>query len=105
SDLVNGIIEFFRGLGPARLATMAAVGASLVAFFFFITMHLTAPKMALLYADLDAADSTKIQQKLDAQSIPYRLNSDGSTILVPEDKVHELRMSIAQDGALGGSSV
>lgn len=102
---MNGIIEFFRGLGPARLATMAAVGASLVAFFFFITMHLTAPKMALLYADLDAADSTKIQQKLDAQSIPYRLNSDGSTILVPEDKVHELRMSIAQDGALGGSSV
>ncbi|MBW7836691.1 MAG: flagellar M-ring protein FliF [Sphingomonadales bacterium] len=102
---MNGIIEFFRGLGPARLATMAAVGASLVAFFFFITMHLTAPKMALLYADLDAADSAKIQQKLDAQSVPYRLNSDGSTILVPEDKVHELRMSIAQDGALGGSSV
>lgn len=102
---MNGIVDFFRSLGPAKLATMAIVGMSLIGFFFYITMHLAAPKMALLYTDLDPADSAKIIQKLEAQSIPYQTGADGNTILVPEDKVLDVRMAVAQDGVLTTSSV
>src|SRR5690606_36464923 len=105
SDPVNGVVDFFRSLGPAKLASMAIVGASLIGFFFYITMHLAAPKMSLLYTDLDAADSAKIVEKLQAQGIPYQTSSDGATILVPEDEVLKVRMAIAKDGVLSSSSV
>lgn len=102
---MNGIVDFFRSLGPAKLATMAIVGASLIGFFFYITMHLAAPKMSLLYTGLDAADSAKIVEKLQAQGIPYQTGQDGATVLVPEDKVLQVRMAVAKDGVLSSSSV
>lgn len=102
---MNGLVQLFRGLGPTRILTMAVVGAGLIAFFLFITLRLAAPKMTLLYTDLDMGDSAKIVSKLQSMSIPYQLSEDSSTILVPGDKVLELRMGIAQDNLIGGGSV
>lgn len=102
---MNGLIEFFRNLGPVRLASMAAVGVALVAFFSFITLRLASPELSLLYTDLDVADSTKVVRKLDDLGIAYQVSGDGGTILVPEDKVLEMRMAIAQEGLVGGASV
>ncbi len=102
---MNGFVDFFRGLGPARLAAMAAVGASLIAFFFFITLRLATPKMALLYSDLDMGDSAKIVTKLQTLSIPYQASQDGATILIPEDRVLDTRMAIAQENLVGSGSV
>lgn len=102
---MNGVIQFLRSLGPVKIASMAAVGIALIAFFFFITTRLASPNLSLLYTDLDMADSTKVVQKLDELGIPYRVSGDGSTILVPEDKVLEMRMAVAQEGLVGGASV
>ncbi|MEX1147773.1 MAG: flagellar basal-body MS-ring/collar protein FliF [Sphingomonadales bacterium] len=102
---MNEIIQFFRNLGPVRLAAMATVGFALIAFFAFITMRLTTPSMSLLYTDLDLADSTRIVQSLDSAGVSYRVSGDGATILVPEDRVTEMRMAVAQEGMIGGASV
>src|SRR5690606_1289283 len=75
------------------------------AFFLFITLRLAAPKMTLLYTDLDMGDSAKIVAKLQSMSIPYQLSDDSSTILVPSNRVLELRMNIAQENLIGGGSV
>jgi len=84
---------------------MAAVAMTLIAFFIFITTRLTSPDFSLLYTDLDMADSTKVVQKLNDLGIPYRVSGDGGTILVPGDKVLEMRMAVAQEGLVGGASV
>lgn len=102
---VNGLVQFFRGLGTTRLLMMAGVCAALIAFFLFITLRLAAPKMTLLYTDLDMGDSAKIVAKLQSMSIPYQLSDDSSTILVPSNRVLELRMNIAQENLIGGGSV
>lgn len=102
---MNGLIQFFRGLGPARLAAMGAVSAGLIAFFLFISLRLAAPTMTLLYTDLDMADSVKVSQKLQTMSVPFRVSEDGATILVPEDRVLALRMAIAQENLIDGGSV
>lgn len=102
---MNDLIQFFRNLGPARLAAMAAVGVALIAFFAFIIMRLTTPNLSLLYTDLDITDSTRIIEMLNSSGVPYRVSSDGSTILVPEDRVLDTRMAVAQDGLVDGASV
>lgn len=102
---VNGISDLFRALGPARLGAIAAVGLGLIGFFFFISMRLSTPQMAMLYNGLDMTDSAAIVSKLEAAAVPYQIGNDGATILVPEDKVLRLRMTMAEQGIPAGGSV
>ncbi|VAV98449.1 hypothetical protein MNBD_ALPHA01-262, partial [hydrothermal vent metagenome] len=93
---MNGLAEFFRTLGPARLAAMATVAAITIGFFVFLSLRLSTPNMSLLFSGLDLSDSSKIVQTLEAQAIPYKLMGDGSTILVPDDQVNRIRISVAE---------
>jgi len=103
---VNGLAEFFRTLGPARLAAMATVAAIVIGFFILIITRVTTPNMALLFSGLDPADSAKIVQRLESQNIPYKLTGNGGSIMVPEDQVLRLRVDIAGQGlASGGGSI
>jgi len=102
---VNGLAEFFRTLGPARLAAMATVAAITIGFFVFLSIRLSTPNMALLFSGLDLADSSRIVQSLEAQAIPYELVGDGSTILVPDDQVNRIRISVAEQGLTSGGSL
>ncbi|MCF6215646.1 MAG: flagellar M-ring protein FliF [Emcibacter sp.] len=102
---MNGLAEFFRTLGPARLAAMATVAAITIGFFVFLSIRLSTPNMALLFSGLDLADSSRIVQNLEAQAIPYELVGDGSTILVPDDQVNRIRISVAEQGLTSGGSL
>ncbi len=102
---MNGLAEFFRTLGPARLAAMATVAAITIGFFIFLSIRLSTPNMSLLYSGLDLSDSSKIVQSLEAQAIPYKLVGDGSTILVPDNQVSRIRISVAEQGLARGGSL
>ena len=45
---VQGLIEFLKSLGAARIAAMAAVTVALVGFFAFLILRVTAPAMSAL---------------------------------------------------------
>ena len=53
---------------------------------------------AILYADLDYSEAADITTRLAGMGIPYKLTEDASTILVPNDKVRDLRLSLAGEG-------
>jgi len=88
-----------------RLIAMGVVTAGLIAFFSYMTLQFTSQPMSLLYADLDMSDSSEILSKLEAMNIPYQLQGDGSTILVPQDQARRLRMSLAEQGIPAGGAV
>jgi len=58
---------------------------------------------AVLYSGLPTEEAAAITQKLDADRTTYKLSSDGTTILVPTDRVQKTRMSLAVAGVLQGS--
>ena len=80
---LNSFLGTFRSLGPAKLATIAAIGAGLIAFFIFLSTRLATPELALLYAELDGQDSGRIASILDDRQVEYELSADGSRIMVP----------------------
>ncbi len=84
---------------------MGVVTAGLIAFFTYMTMQFTSQPMSLLYADQDMTDSGEILTKLDAMKIPYQLQGDGSTIMVPQDQARRLRMMLAEQGIPAGGTV
>lgn len=99
------MLEALRSFGVARAGAMAGVTAALLGFFLYVTNELTAPPMSLLFSGLDPRDSAEIVAKLDALAVSYRLEGDGTTILVPKDRALRLRMEMAGDGLPSGGSV
>jgi flagellar M-ring protein FliF len=102
---VNGLVEFVRALGAARIAAMVAVTVALIGFFVIVGMRLTAPSMAPLFTELSLEDSNRVVKELESQGIPYELRGDGSTILIPKDQVTRARMRLAEGGLPRGGSV
>jgi len=102
---VNAFLQTLRNLGPARLAAIVIVTASLLGFFGFIMTRITASPLALLYTQLDQADAGAIVQKLDSMKVPYQVDANGSLIRVPSDQVGKLRMMLSGDGLPKGGSV
>jgi flagellar M-ring protein FliF len=102
---VQGFFDFVKSLGAARLAAMAAVTLSLIGFFSFVMIRMTTPQMVPLFTDLALDDSAAIVKDLDRQAITYEIKGNGTSILVPKEKVGRLRMKLAESGLPKGGGV
>jgi flagellar M-ring protein FliF len=94
-----------RSMGVAKLGAMAGLTAAIAGFFMYVMGWMTEAPKALLFSGLDPRDSSEIATRLDAMKVPYELQGDGATILVPSDQVLKLRMQFAGDGVPAGGSV
>ena len=102
---VQGLADFFKSLGAARMAAMAAVTVTLIGFFAILMARVTAPQMTPLFTDLSFEDSSAIIKDLERQGIPYEMKNDGAIVLVPKDKVPRLRMKLAESGLPKGGGI
>jgi len=84
---------------------MVAVTATLLGFFAFVILRVTAPVMTTLFTDLSPEDSSGVVKELERQAIPFELRNEGAAILVPKDKVTRLRMKLAEGGLPKGGGV
>jgi len=95
---LQSFTEFLNRLGLARVAAMAVVAVMLLGFFAFLMLRMSSPNMAPLYNGLSLEDSSAITKELQTQNVPFELQGDGDTILVPRDQVTSIRMTLAGDG-------
>ena len=102
---MNPFMQTLNNLGPARLGAIVIVGLGILGFFIYLTTRLSAPNMELLYADLQTTDAASIAKKLDDLKIPYKVDSSGTKIMVPQEQVGKLRMQMAQAGLPTGGSI
>jgi flagellar M-ring protein FliF len=102
---VGGFSNLLKSLGLVRLLTLAVVAASLLGFFAYIGMRMTAEPMALLFSDVAPEDAGKMGTTLDAMNVPYELRGNGGMIYVPESQVLKLRVALAAKGLPAGGTV
>ena len=60
---------------------------------------------SLLYGKLDDGEAAKVIAALDDAKVPYKIGAGGSSILVPADKVYQVRMQMAGKGIPQGEGV
>ncbi len=89
-------IQTLKNLGTARLAAMGGVLVFLMGFLIYLATHLGSTEMAVLFNELDPADTKKIMAQLDEQNIPYRLYKNGTEIHVPAADTLKLRVQLAE---------
>jgi flagellar M-ring protein FliF len=99
------VLGALRQLGLARLLVLSATGLTLVAFFAYLLLRAIEPPYTLLYGGLELDDSAQIVSRLEAMGVPFRLQGDGSAILVPGDQALRLRMTLAEENLPRGGTV
>lgn len=97
--------ETLKSLGVARLGAMAGITAALFGFFAYLMTGMSQAPMSLLFAGLDPKDSTEIVKQLESARVPFKVEGDGSTIMVASEQALRLRMDFAGKGLPSGGNV
>jgi flagellar M-ring protein FliF len=93
----------WTGLARAQQVLLLAVGLLVPALFFVGSQWVSDGQYVPLFASLGAEDAGAIVNQLKASKTPYRIGGNGDQILVPADRVAELRLRMAVQGLpLGG---
>ena len=95
---MDNFTQLINRIGLPRLAAMATVAVLMLGFFAFLIMRAQTPNMAPLYTGLSLEDSSAILTELQTLNIPYELQGDGDTILIPRAQITTTRMSLAGSG-------
>ena len=102
---MDQLLGFLQRFGIGRLATIIGVSAGVAAALFALVLNFGSQPKALLYSNLDLKEASSITQALDQAGIKYEAKGDGSTIMVPRDKVASTRLMLSGKGLPTSGSV
>jgi flagellar M-ring protein FliF len=102
---IRRLIEPFLALSSGKQMLIASVVfLSAVAFAVLIFLA-NKTDYRPLFTNLTSEDAGEIVKKLKDAKTPYQITADGKGILVPSDKVYELRLTLASEGIPQGGGV
>ena len=97
--------NLFKSISIGKRIALLIIAVGFVAGFVFLMNWAGNPEFHPLYTNLDANDAGTILNRLKEQKIHYRLSANGSTILIPQEKIYEIRMELASEGLPHGGSI
>ncbi len=98
NDTINQLLNPVRSLPPAKKLSIAFTVILVIAGFAAMFMWTNQVDYQILFSNLSQEDAGTIVTKLKERNIPYKIEGNGSFILVPAAQVHDLRLSFAGDG-------
>jgi flagellar M-ring protein FliF len=95
----------FSVLPVAKKASILAVMVASVVGIMVLVYVANSTEYRVLFSNLSSEDAGNIVSKLKEKKIAYELSASGNTILVPQEKVSELRLELAAAGLPQGGGV
>lgn len=99
------IVNMIKSIPPSKRIIIAFVPVILIAGFIILFVWANQEDYQVLYNNLSPEDGGLIISKLKEMRVPYKIEANGTTILVPSDRVYELRLNLAQAGIPNGGNV
>jgi flagellar M-ring protein FliF len=93
-----------RLTGQQKILLMVAV-AALIAVVVAGSTWVKQSDYRILFSNIGERDGGSIIAALDQMNIPYKFSESGGSILIPSDKVHEVRLRLASQGLPKGGGV
>lgn len=105
---MNKLLDFLKSVGgkwkslskSKQIAIIVLVVGIMTSAIILLT-YMNRVEYDVLFSNLEPQDSSKIIEKLKTDKIQYKI--DGNSILVPKDKVEELRLSMFTDTSIPSS--
>lgn len=99
------LIEPFMALSPNKRMLIAGVAVLSAVAFAALIMVANRTEYRPLFTNLTPEDAGEIVTKMKESKTPYQITADGKGILVPADKVYDLRLTLASEGLPQGGGI
>lgn len=90
--------QFWKSRTKKQKIAIIGTLIGIIALAAIVTYFSTRTKMVPLFTELSAKESGEIAEVLTAQGVTYEIAPGGTNILVPEDQVDSLTVSLASQG-------
>ncbi len=108
-NFINEYLAKFTGFWSDRTVSqrilIGGLAASVVIAFLLMVFWLNQTDYKVLYTKLYPEDASRVVDILQSTKEPYKIADNGATILVPADRVYDLRLKIAGEGAMHGQGI
>ncbi|WP_035067916.1 flagellar basal-body MS-ring/collar protein FliF [Nitratidesulfovibrio termitidis] len=105
ADVIQKAKGFWERISISQRIFIAGLAVAVVAVFFGLVFWINRPDYRVLYSNLTPEDASRVVKMLQADKVAYKLESGGSSITVPADKVYDLRLKVAGEGNLVGQGI
>lgn len=101
-NLKAKVLHIWNDSSVSQRIMVGGLAISVVLIFFLLLYWMGRPEYVVLYDRLTPEDASRVVNTLESTKEPFQLADSGQTILVPADRVHELRLRVAGEGTLRG---
>lgn len=101
----QSLIDLWLQLGLNQRVSLVVAALAVAGGMIAVVLWSRRPDYQLLYARLGEKDSAAVISYLQTQNIPHQITAGGSSVSVPADRVHKLRMDLAAKGLPSGDGV
>lgn len=98
--MYENIRNYWNELGGNARKGIVIGSVIILAFTIWLAYVLLHVKYGVLFSELDPKDTANIVSELERAKIPYKLDADGMSILVEEDKIHTARLKMMSKGMI-----
>jgi flagellar M-ring protein FliF len=105
SQLGGQLAGIWKQLGLNQRVSIVMATGVVILGLFGVAYWSSRMDYSLLYGKLDDGEAAKVIAALDEEKVPYKIGNGGSSILVPADKVYQVRMQMAGKGIPQGEGV
>lgn len=97
------LAQSLGALSSKQNISLMVAAAAIIALVVGLWIWGQTPDYRILYSNLSDRDGGAIIDALQQQNIPYKFSEGSGALMVPADKVHELRLRLASQGLPKGS--
>ncbi|HKJ69634.1 MAG TPA: flagellar basal-body MS-ring/collar protein FliF [bacterium] len=97
-DFIQKFKDATAGIPQKSKILIGAMSVGILTLLILVLVWLNKPQYRVLYSGLSQADAGRIVEYLQEQSINYKYDHGGTTILVPTKQVFDVRMNLANEG-------
>jgi len=98
AEFLHKIRAVWQGVSIVQRTLLIALVLAMAGISAVLVYWAKRPDMRLLYSELSPEDAAKITDKVAERGLPYDLRSGGTSVYVPQEHVHQLRLDMAKDG-------
>src|SRR5438093_13717355 len=99
------LVDFVRAQPPARRIVLATTSVGSLVVVLGLAWWVQRPLYRSLFTNLAERDASAIVQALKTEKVPFRLEDGGRAVLVPAERLYELRLALASRGLPEGGGV
>ena len=105
STLISQFQKAFQGMSATQKAMVGTILGVVLLALLGLGLWASSDTMEVLFSNLPPQDANRIVEELRKQNIKFDLASDQRTVMVPKEKVGELRLRFAGEGLPKGEGI